>query len=325
VEYENEFTVIDSVKASFHDAGHILGSAMIKLRIGGGNDSRTIIFSGDVGRWDRPILRDPTTFTEADYVLVESTYGDKIHEDSEHVDEILSDIINSTRKAGGNLVIPSFAIGRAQELLYQLNQLLLKDRIPHLNVFFDSPMAIEVTEVFEHHRDLFDKDMMGFIRRGESPFDLPNLRMTRTIRQSKAINHIRGTAIIIAGAGMCTGGRIKHHLVHNISRPESTILFVGYQANGTLGREIVDGASEVRVLGKTQPVKAGIARVEGFSAHADRDELLRWLSGFKKQPRHVFITHGEPETAHNFAQLLVEKNGWSVSVPKYQEEKVLTN
>jgi metallo-beta-lactamase family protein len=323
VEYERKVQVSSEIEASFHDAGHIFGSSMIKVEVGQNEDKRTIIFSGDVGRWDRPILRDPTIFTEADYVLVESTYGNRLHGDPQAIDEMLADVINSTRRAGGNVVIPSFTIGRAQEVLYYLNELLLEDRIPHLMVFVDSPMAINAIEVFEHHPELFDEEMMQLIRHGESPFDFPNLKLTRTTRESKAINHIAGTAIIIAGSGMCTGGRIKHHLVHNIPRPESTILFVGHQAVGTLGRQIIDGEEEVRILGQLHPVRAKIAQISGFSAHADRDELLRWLSGLQKTPRHVFVTHGEPDSAKHFAGLLIEQKGWKVSVPGYQDEVVL--
>jgi len=323
VRYEDEVHISNGIEASFHDAGHILGSSMIKLNIGQNGDKETIVFSGDVGRWDRPILNDPTLFEKADYVVVESTYGDRLHEDADDAEDKLPDIINSTRKAGGNIVIPSFSIGRTQEVLYHLNELLLEDKIPHLMVFVDSPMGISVTEVFEHHPELFDKEMTELVRRGESPFDFPNLKMTRTTGQSKAINNIRGTAIIIASSGMCTGGRIKHHLVHNISRPESTIIFVGYQAVGTLGRQITDGDHEVRIFGQMHPVRAGIVKIDGFSAHADREELFRWLSGFKEPLKHVFVTHGEPDVARNFADLVTQRTGWETSVPEYQDEVIL--
>ena len=322
VKYEKKLQIGNGIEASFHDAGHILGASMLKLQISQNGESRKILFSGDVGRWDKPILRDPTIFDEADYVLVESTYGDRLHKDPKDVDDILSDIINSTTDSGGNIVIPSFALERAQEVLYNLSRLLAEDRIPHLVVFMDSPMAISITEVFRHHPELFDEEMTELIRRGESPFDFPGLRMTRTTDESKAINRIKGTVIIIAGSGMCTGGRIKHHLIRNIDRPESTILFVGYQANGTLGRQILEGAKEVRILGRMYPVEARIDKVNGFSAHADRDELMRWLSGLQKPPRHVFVTHGEPAAARHFAGLLAEEN-WEVSVPRYNDQVVL--
>ena len=323
VKYEETVRIEDGIEATFHDAGHILGSSMIRVKVSQNDEARTIVFSGDVGRWDKPILCDPTIFDEADYVLVESTYGDRLHEDSKDIDQLISDIINSTRKAGGNIVIPAFAVERSQEILYCLNKLLIEDQIPHLMVFVDSPMAISVTEVFEHYPELFDEEMVELIRRRESPFDLPGLQMTRTAEESKAINHIKGTVIIMAGSGMCTGGRIKHHLVHNISRQESTILFVGYQAVGTLGRQIVDGAKEVRILGQMYPVKARVAKINGFSAHADKGELFRWLSGLQKPPRHLFVTHGEPDVARRFADFLREKVGWEISTPSYQDEVLL--
>ena len=323
VRYEEPVEIGDGIEATFHDAGHILGSSMIRVKVSRNGEERTVLFSGDIGRWDKPILRDPTIFDQADYVLMESTYGDRLHEDPKDIDELLADAIDATRRAGGNIVIPSFAVERSQEILYRLNGLLLEDRIPHLLVFVNSPMAISVTEVFRHHPELFDEEMMDRIRRRASPFDFPGLKMTRTVDESKAIHHITGTVVILAGSGMCTGGRIKHHLVHNISRRESTILFVGYQASGTLGRQIVDGAEEVRILGRKYRVRARVAQIHGFSAHADRDELFRWVSGLRNPPRHVFVNHGEPESAGRFADFLREKKGWEVSVPKYQDEVVL--
>ncbi len=272
-----------------------------------------------VGGINRYLGTQPS-FDEADYVLVESTYGDRLHEDSKDIEGILSDVINSTRKAGGNIVLPAFAVERSQEVLYHLNKLLIEDRIPHLMIFIDSPMAISVTEVFEHHPELFDEEMIELIRRRESPFDFPSLKMTRTADESKAINHIKGTAVIIAGSGMCTGGRIKHHLVQNISRQESTILFVGYQAVGTLGRQIIDGAKNVRILGQRYPVRARVAQINGFSAHADKGELFRWVSGLRKPPKHLFVTHGESDASQHFADFLREKAGWNISVPGYQDE-----
>jgi metallo-beta-lactamase family protein len=323
VGYEETTKLGEGVEASFHDAGHVLGSSMVKVKVRRNAEQRTLVFSGDVGRWDKPILHDPTIFEEADYILVESTYGDRLHEDQKGIEATLAEIINSTRKRGGNIVIPSFAFERAQEILYYLNELLLEDRIPHLLVFLDSPMATSITEVFEHYPDLLDEDMVELIRQKKSPFDFPGLKMTRTTDESKVINHISGTVVIIAGSGMCTGGRIKHHLVNNISRHESTILFPGYQAIGTLGRQIADGAKEVRILGQKYPVKARIAQINGFSAHADRDELFRWLSGLKRPPLHLFVTHGEPEVAQYFADFMRERTGWETSVPKYQDEVIL--
>jgi metallo-beta-lactamase family protein len=319
VEYENPVDLADGITVSFHDAGHILGSSNVHLKTGRNGDRRTILFSGDIGRWDRPILNDPTLFEDADYILMESTYGDRLHEDSADQAGRLADIVNATRKTGGNIVIPSFAVERAQEILYHLNNLLLADRIPHLLIFIDSPMAISVTKIFEKHAELFDLDMKRLIAADRSPFHLAGLKLTPTADESKMINHIKGTAIIIAGSGMCTGGRIKHHLVNNISRSQSSIVFVGYQAVGTLGRQIVDGAKKVRILGQQHSVKARIEQLYGFSAHADQSELLRWLSGLKSAPRRVFMTHGEPEAARHFADFVHEKKGWATHVPGYGE------
>jgi len=226
-------------------------------------------------------------------------------------------------KSRGNIVIPSFALERSQEILYCLNEFLIEDRIPHLMVFIDSPMAVNITRVFKHHPELFDKEMAKLMRQKKSPFDFRGLHLVRTAEESKAINRIKGTVIIIAGSGMCTGGRIKHHLATNISRRESTILFVGYQASGTLGREIVNGAEKARILGKHYPVKARVVQINGFSAHADRAGLLNWLSSLRKPPRHLFVTHGESSVSQHFASLVREKMGWKVAVPEYREEFLL--
>ena len=323
VEYGRSVSLSNGVEASFHDAGHILGSAMVQVRLNQGGEKRTLIFSGDVGRWDLPILRDPTIFDEADYLVTESTYGNRTHEVTAEIPAQLETILNETRRAGGNIAIPSFAVERTQELLYHLSELLREDRIPHLRVFVDSPMAIRVTEVFKRHPELFDEEMMALLRSGHHPCDFPGLTMSRTVADSKSINHIRGTVIIIAGSGMCTGGRIKHHLVNNISRPESAILFIGYQAVGTLGRLILEKPEEVRIHGQMHPVKARIEKINGFSAHADRDELFRWVSGLREAPRHVFVTHGEPDAANAFAAFLEQEKGWHTSVPGYRDEAVL--
>lgn len=323
VRYGEVIQLGDGVRASFHEAGHVLGSSMIKVTVSQEGDHRAIVFSGDVGRWDRPILRDPSVFSEIDYVLVESTYGDRLHKNSPDISDSLAKIVNSTWKAGGNIIVPSFALERSQEVLYHLNELVLEDRIPHLMVFLDSPMAISITEVFKRHSELFDQEMSNLVRNNRSPFDFPNLKMVQTVDESKAINHISGTVMVIAGSGMCTGGRIKHHLVTNISRRESTILFVGYQAIGTPGRQIVDGAKKVRILGQYHPVRARIAQIHGFSSHADRNELFRWLSELKKNPRRVFVVHGESEATQKFGAFLSEKTAWDISVPEYGAETFL--
>jgi metallo-beta-lactamase family protein len=320
VDYDRPVHIGDNIEASFHEAGHVLGSAMIKVAWRENGKQRVIIFSGDVGRWNKPILKDPTLFNEADYVVVESTYGDRLHGYDSGIAGELSETINKTMIRGGNIVVPSFALERSQELLYYLNRLQIDGLIPHLMIFVDSPMAIKVTRVFRNHPELFDKEMADLVRRKKSPFTFTGLKMVSSVEESKAINRINGTVIVIAGSGMCTGGRVKHHLISNIARKESTVLFVGYQAIGTLGRQIVDGASRVRILGKRYPVRATVTQINGFSAHADRNELYRWLSGLSNKPRHVFVTHGESEAAKCFAGFIVENTGWKVSVPVYRDK-----
>jgi len=320
VGYGEPTTIGEGISASFHEAGHILGSAMIRLQVAGSTgESRSIVFSGDIGQWDKPIIEDPTIFKDADYLVMESTYGDRSHEDPGEIDQLLADGVNETHQAGGNLLIPSFALERTQEVLYYLNRLLREGRIPHLMVFVDSPMAIGVTEVFKNHPELFDDPMQDLMKAGHSPFSFSGLKLIRSVDQSKAINHIRGTSIIIAGSGMCTGGRIKHHLVHNISRPESTILFVGYQAEGTLGREILSGAKEVRIMGQMRKRRARIRRINGFSAHADQPGLLRWLGDLRKPPRKLFLTHGEAEAIQVLSEKIQQARGWRPYVPEYGE------
>jgi metallo-beta-lactamase family protein len=323
VKYKQTVKIGENMDATFCDAGHVLGSSIIKVKVGHNGQTRSILFSGDIGRPDRPIVHDPAYVEQADYILVESTYGDRVHHDRADIKKAIAEVVNSTRRAGGNIVVPSFALERSQELLFYVNELLLENAIPHILVFLDSPMATSITRVFENHPELYDHEMANYIEKHKSPFKFPGLKMTETTGESKAINHIRGTVMVIAGSGMCTGGRIKHHLVNNISRSESTIMFVGYQAVGTLGRRIVDGEKQVRILGQERPVKARVVQIHGFSAHADRDELLDWLGGLKKPPRKLFVVHGEPESAQNFGDYLKEETGWQVNVPAYQDEVVL--
>jgi metallo-beta-lactamase family protein len=235
----------------------------------------------------------------------------------------IADVINATKDRGGNIVVPSFALERSQEILFYIKELLLDDAIPHLIIFLDSPMAAKITEIFRNHQELFDEETQEMLREHHSPFDLPELKVTTTSEESKAINHITGTVMIIAGAGMCTGGRIKHHLVNNISRKESSIMFVGYQAVGTLGRLIVDGAKEVRILGQKYKVKAKVVQINGFSAHADKNEMLNWLKKLKSPPRQIFLVHGEPESAKAFGEFLKAQTGWQVSIPAYEDQVVL--
>jgi len=323
VRYNKEINIANNVDVTFYDAGHILGSSMIKIVVKYGDESRSILFSGDIGRPDKVILNDPTVFEKADYVIMESTYGNRYHQEIHDIDDNLEEIVNETHQAGGNIVIPSFAIERSQELLYELNLLFLEKRIPKLTVFVDSPMANKVTQVFRNHPELFDEEMKDLLEDNNSPFAFANLRYVNTVQESKAVNNNRGTSIIIAGSGMCTGGRVKHHIANNITNPANTLLFVGYQAIGTLGRIILDGVEEIRLFGKKFPMKMKVKRIEGFSAHAGKNELFDWVTNIKKAPRKVFITHGEEEAAEHFSKYLQEKTGWSTLVPDYKDTVVL--
>jgi len=321
VEYLSCVGINSNLEGCYYEAGHVLGAATISVNIRQDGKNHRVIFSGDIGEPDRPIIKDPAVFEEAEYIVMESTYGDRTHEEHENIDiqKQLRDCINGTVSAGGNIIIPSFALERSQELLYHLNELFLRKEIPPLIVFLDSPMAIRITEVFKRHAELFDKEMMQRLRQGNSFFSFENLKMVQSTEESKAINKIKGSSIIIAGSGMVTGGRVKHHIVNNIRREESTILFVGYQAEGTPGRILLDGAEEVRLLGQIHPVKAHIEQIEGFSAHADRDGLLEWLDDIRVPPRCVFVTHGEEKAANSFAKILNERTGWTTKVPRYKE------
>ncbi len=324
IEYGETVKIAPGVEAVFSEAGHVLGSSFINVGISQNGYARNVLFSGDVGRKNRPIIRDPDGAKDGDYILVESTYGDRVHGGREDIKVAIGEVIRQTCDAGGNLIVPSFALERAQELLYFIHELQHEDAIPHVMVFLDSPMASAITKVFRHHANLFDGGMRRLMQKHESPFEFPGLKFTESTKESKAINTIKGTVVVIAGSGMCTAGRIKHHLANNITRPQSTIMFVGYQAVGTLGRRIVDGDPEVRILGVNYPVKARVVQIQGFSAHADKEELLQWLGTLKKPPRKLFVVHGEAESAKHFGQFIRERTGWDVAVPEYQDEAVLS-
>jgi metallo-beta-lactamase family protein len=319
VAYDRPVNVNRHVQAVFHDAGHILGSAMIEIRVTDQGRPRRILFTGDLGQWDRPIVRNPTTFAEADYVVMESTYGDRVHENHGTVESQLQKVIQETVNAGGKVIVPIFAIERAQELIYYLKQLLEAGQMPTLPVFLDSPMAADVNEVFRQHRECFDAEAQGMVTESGSLLKFPTLRVVRTVEESMAINRLKGPAIIMSTSGMCTAGRIKHHLAQHIGDPACTILFVGYQSQGTLGRQILDGNREVRIHGISRVVRAKVAQIQGVSGHADRPGLLKWLSHFKQPPRQLFITHGEQQASLSLAQQVREQMGWHVSVPEYRE------
>jgi metallo-beta-lactamase family protein len=308
-----------NVTVTFHEAGHILGSAIVELVVTEGDKTRRILFSGDIGQWDKPLVGDPTLLDEADYIIVESTYGNRTHKNSGSIEEQLTEIIKKTSKRGGNVVIPTFAVERAQELMYHISKLVHEDLIPDLPIFLDSPMAIDVTEVFRKFREYLDDETRALIDSDAPPLRFPGLRFTRTTEASKAIKDQRGPSIILASSGMCTGGRIKHHLRANITRTESTIVFVGYQAFGTLGRHVLEGNPEVRIHGRNWPVRAHIAKINGLSAHGDKDDLLRWLGNLDRKPKKVFLTHGDEKVSLEFADTINESLGWDTMVPHYQD------
>jgi metallo-beta-lactamase family protein len=291
---------------------------MLDVRLGQGDRPKRIIFSGDIGQPDKPLIHDPSVFDQADYVVMESTYGDRDHEDGGDIQQQLEQAILRTVSAKGNVVIPTFAVERAQELIYHLSGLVHEKRIPDIAIFLDSPMAVDVTEIFRRHRDRFDAETWNLIAKGSRPLQFPGLTLSRTREQSMAINNLKQPAVIMSTSGMCTAGRIKHHLKRNVGRPESTVLFVGYQAEGTLGRQILDGKREVRIHGQQWPIKARIDQIFGFSGHADRGGLLEWLSHFKQPPRRLFLTHGDKPAANALARQIRGQFGWSVLIPDYE-------
>jgi metallo-beta-lactamase family protein len=320
VAYGEHFRLNDRVTVRFHDAGHILGSAMIEVIVRDGDGTRNVVFSGDIGQWNTPLLNDPSVFERADYVVMESTYGDRNHGDPALINEELAGIVNDTVGDRGNVLIPTFAVERAQELLFHFTKLARAKEIPRLPVFLDSPMAVELTKVYKRSQEFLDPKTAELFKPGRSPFDFPGLKLVESVEGSKAINEIKEPDIIMAGSGMITGGRIKHHLIRNITRPECTLLFVGYQAAGTLGRLILDGVSPVRILGQNYPVRIKIKNMDGFSAHAGMSDLERWLDGFTAPPKLVFLTHGEEESISSLAGYLRSKGGWNVRTPVYKEE-----
>ncbi len=319
VSYDQSISLGKGVSIRFHDAGHILGSAVIELTADEGKKSFRTVFSGDLGQRDKPLIRDPEVLKRARAVVIESTYGDRDHEDPADIETLLSRIIRETAGAGGNVVIPVFAVERAQELMFYLSRLVREKRIPRLPVFLDSPMATDVTDVFLRHRDYLDMETLELFQSGQSPFQFPGLSYVRSQEDSKAINNLRTPHLIMAGSGMCTGGRIKHHLVNNISRPESTLLFVGYQAEGTLGRQIIERPPAVRIFGQARDLRARVEQIHSFSGHADRSAILRWLGHFQSPLPILFLTHGDKDVVRRLAQFLRKKKGFEVVVPGYRD------
>ena len=317
VVYGSDMALFDGIHARFLDAGHILGSASVLLKLKTGDRACSVLFSGDIGQSGRPILRDPVPAPEADYVVMETTYGDRPHRAlPDSVDELYR-AVRVTLARGGNVIIPSFALERAQEILYYLRQGMQQGAIPsHVPIFLDSPMAISATEIFRRHPECFGDAFLQVLRK-DDPFAMPNLHFSRDTAQSMAINHIESGAIILAGSGMCTGGRVLHHLRHNLWRERCSVVFVGYAAHGSLARSIIDGARNVRIYGEDVQVKAQLWTINGFSAHADQGALLAWL-GTARRTR-VLLVHGEYERGMHAMEQCLDKAGVACQVPEQGE------
>lgn len=318
-EYEEKITVCENIEIRFTDIGHLLGSASIEVWLTEEDISRKIVFSGDIGNKKQPLLRDPQYTKDADYVVMESTYGDRTHgEIPEYVTE-LANIIKTTFDKGGNVVIPSFAVGRTQELLYFMRMIKERNLVKgheNFEVYVDSPLAIEATLIFNRNEEsCFDEEALSYIRKGINPISFPGLKTSITSEESKQINFEERPKVIISASGMCEAGRIRHHLKHNLWRKESTILFVGYQASGSLGRALLEGAETVRLFGEEIAVCASIKRLNGISGHADREGLIDWIRAFQEKPKRVFVVHGEDQVCDIFAKNLEENYGFHAAAP----------
>jgi metallo-beta-lactamase family protein len=309
--YGEPFTAAPGVRALFRRAGHILGSATVELEAGSSEPVR-LVFSGDLGRWGRPILRDPEPVPRADVLLLESTYGDRVH--STDTEEGLVRVITETARRGGAVVVPAFAVGRTQELIWRLRKLEAAGRLPLISVYLDSPLAQNVTELYCRHPEDHDLDMRELMDERRCPLCCHQYHLVRTAQESRALNNLRGPLVIIAGSGMATGGRVLHHLKWRLPDHRNTVLLTGFQAAGTRGRALQEGAPTVRIHGEDIPVRARVEYLDGMSAHADREELLRWLGGFERPPRQTYIVHGEPAASEALAATIRERLGWSVRV-----------
>ncbi len=310
-------TLCKGLRYRFVDAGHILGSSTLEIWYKDGPGEKKMVFSGDIGKKDNPIVNDPVFVEETDYLTIESTYGNRNHKSRKDSIDELVDVIKETFKKGGNVIIPSFALGRTQDLLFILNKLVKEDRLFRINVYIDSPLAEGITRVYNAHQEYFDEEAKELFNIESR--DALRIHFTRRMEDSIALNRIKREAIIIASSGMCEGGRVQHHLKHNLWRKESSIIFVGFQARGTLGRQIVDGAKIVEVLGEKIVVRAGIHTLGGFSAHADQEELLNWISKFRNSPE-IFIVHGEEKVSLEFQSLIDERFKYKTHVPSRGEE-----
>jgi metallo-beta-lactamase family protein len=315
----HEPVTVAGCKAELYDAGHILGSAIVHVEAEG----KTVVFSGDLGNTPAPIIKPTEKIPSADYCLIESTYGDRIHEDIEQRRQMLQDAITQTVTAGGVLMIPTFAMERTQELLYHLHQLFEEGKLPHVPVFIDSPLAIKLTEVYKRHEDYFNKKTDDLVKSGEDILNFPGLKLTLSTEESKAINGVPAPKIIIAGSGMSNGGRILHHELRYLPDPKSEIVFVGYQAEGSMGRQLLEGATEVKIFGEAVPVRCRKVNIPGYSAHADQPHLLDWLSSMKGSLKKVFVVQGEQASGETLAHKIIDGFGIAAEVPHAGESVTL--
>ena len=317
--YEKTITPAEGIRVRFVDAGHLLGSASIEVIINEDGKEKKIVFSGDIGNLNQPLIKDPVYLHDADYVVMESTYGDRSHGDRPDYVGLLSEVIQRTFDRGGSVIIPSFAVGRTQEILYFIRQIKEEGRVhghDNFKVYVDSPLANEATTIFnEHIYDCFDEEALALVNKGINPLMFPGLKTSITSDDSKAINFDEDCKVIISASGMCDAGRIKHHLKHNLWNPNNTILFVGYQANGTLGRRLLEGEKNVKLFGEPIEVRARIESLHGISGHADMNGLLTWLGGFQTPLQHVFVVHGEDTVTEEFAATVEERFGCPASAP----------
>jgi metallo-beta-lactamase family protein len=327
-DYGAEVQVTDGVTAIFHDAGHILGSAIIELRLADGDQRRTIVFSGDLGRDASPILRDPTPLTHAEYVVVESTYGNREHDPQDEAINQLVQAIGEVSEDEGVLLMPAFAIGRTQDVIWVLDELVREGRIPRIPLYLDSPMASRATTVYVDHPEVYDEETGSLLRSGDSPLDYPGQQFTDSVEDSKAIRHAKRPIMVVASSGMLTGGRIMHHLKDFLPDPKCTLLFIGYQGEGTLGRHIQDGGKTARIDGQQIDVRCRVRSISGFSAHADEHELEAWLAHFGRAagsggsgdaPKKVFIVHGDPDAAEAFAARIGSELKMDAHIAKHRE------
>jgi metallo-beta-lactamase family protein len=312
--YNEEFKLSRRVSLLLKDAGHILGSSYVYLKVYEGSKLKRILFSGDLGNKNKPIVKDPEPPEPADYVFIESTYGDRRHKSFEESKEELLQAINYALSRDGNVIIPSYALERAQEILYVLREFYEQGRLPRCSIYLDSPLAIAITKLFTSHPEFYDREAYKVFLE-KNPFELPNLYYTKEVEESKAINSVSSGAIIIAGSGMLNGGRVLHHLKYNLWREECSLVFVGYQPRGTLGRKIIDGEEKVRIFGEEVAVRAKVYTINGFSSHADQEGLIDWLS-HTGNPKRVFLVHGEEEKMKTFSRAIEERLGFRCSIPE---------